>query len=125
MDDFTRTFFQNSINIIDSINTDLDNFFDTHVRFSQDAYPTVETLRIYRDVHFSTIHALETELGKIEAIQSMGLDSNDEVETEEDQQIYIDLETGLILVRRKVELLLSYFIDNLGAETVKEVLDRE
>jgi hypothetical protein len=125
MDDFTRNFFENSLTKITKLNSELNHFFEEEVASSDSEYATVDMLVRYKSVHTSVIERLESELKQISAIEAMGLGENDLVETEEEKHLYLRLIQGLEVLRMKIEFILHFFIDNLGMDVVREVLDGE
>lgn len=125
MDDFTRGFFENSYTILSELSESFNDFFREEIRDKQDVPASMDMLYRYEPIHKNAIFVLEKEIEKISAVEAMGLGEDETIKTEEDKDLYVRLATVLQLIQQKIEICLHFFIDNLGIEAVREVLDSE
>lgn len=125
MDDFTRGFFENSYTILSELSESFNDFFREEIRDKQDVPASMDMLHRYEPIHKNAIRVLEKEIEKISAVEAMGLGEDETIKTEEDKDLYVRIVTILQLIQQKIEICLHFFIDNLGIEAVREVLDRE
>lgn len=125
MDDFTRGFFENSYTILSELSESFNDFFREEIRDKQDVPASMDMLYRYEPIHKNAIRVLEKEIEKISAVEAMGLGEDETIKTEEDKDLYVRIVSTLQLIQQKIEICLHFFIDNLGIEAVREVLDRE
>lgn len=125
MDDFTRGFFENSYTILSELSESFNDFFHEEIRDKQDVPASMDMLYRYEPIHKNAIRVLEKEIEKISAVEAMGLGEDETIKTEEDKDLYVRIVSTLQLIQQKIEICLHFFIDNLGIEAVREVLDRE
>lgn len=125
MDDFTRKFFEESNRILGELNKGFNTFFEEEIKAEPDKPADLDMLKRYKPIHEHVIATLEGEIRKISAVEAMGLGADESVNTEEEKELYISIIRNLEMVKQKLELVLYFFIDNLGHEAVKEVLDGE
>lgn len=125
MDDFTRGFFENSYTILSELSESFNEFFREEIRDKQDVPASMDMLYRYEPIHKNAIRVLEKEIEKISAVEAMGLGEDETIKTEEDKDLYVRIVSTLQLIQQKIEICLHFFIDNLGIEAVREVLDRE
>lgn len=125
MDDFTRGFFENSYTILSELSESFNDFFHEEIRDKPDAPVSIDMLHRYEPIHKNAIRVLEKEIEKISAVEAMGLGEDETIQTKEDEDLYLRIVTVLDSIQQKIQICLYFFVDNLGVEAVREVLDSE
>jgi len=125
MEEYSLEFTKDSIVQVKFHDKQITQFFEREIRDSEDDEPTVESLRAFKPLYDNMQEYLLEAVEEMKAMEVMGLPLEEEAETEEEIKLLEELLTAIHVLTRKIEIILEFFLTNLGEAVVVEVLDLE
>ena len=125
MEDYSLEFTKDSIVQVKFHDKQITQFFEREIRDSEDDEPTIESLRAFKPLYDNMQEYLLEAVEEMKAMEVMGLPLEEEAETEEEIKLLEELLTAIHVLTRKIEIILEFFLTNLGEKVVVEVLDLE
>lgn len=125
MEEYSKQFTLDSIFHVKSHDAKVTEFFDREIRLSEDDEPSVETLEKFQPIYKNMMDYLNEAITEMKAMEVMGMALDEAPESDEEEAMLEELLKAIHILTRKIEIILEFFLSNLGEEIVVEVLDLE
>jgi len=125
MEEYSLAFTRDAIEQVKHHDRKITIFFDKEIRDSEEELPSVESLRRFKPIYDDMQNYLEDAVEEMKAMEVMGMGLEEAPSSKEEELLLTELLQAIHVLTRKIEIILEFFLSNLGESVVVEVLDLE
>lgn len=125
MEEYSIAFTKDAIEQVKHHDTKVTEFFDAEIRFSEDDEPSVDSLRKFKPIYSNMNEYLHEAIEEMKAMEVMGMGLDEPPSSKEEEDLLTELLIAIHTLTAKIEIILEFFLSNLGESIVVEVLDLE